>query len=422
LNFRARRCIHLTNNTPGRPTRPLLFHEEIEMLKRAMFAVLATGTLLAVGCADDSTEPVEAGLSGCGIVACTANDNDDDYDPSGLPAENNPKSDAVDRVRSATGTATADGVLDVADLETIWAAAGDSVSKGELEAVHEALLEETAYTVTPEAIERGDQLALTANIAEADETEVLLSGSSFAGTELPDAVRNLLITARWHGAVAFDVNETDDDGEGIWSPYPATTPPRENMTFAYTEITPEKLIEDLEDTEVEYNAIVGTEKATTPSGQEYEQVRYEQRKGGTGHIMAQYDEVYHPDIYARGSQNQKWANNFAILSDGTVHCLPAARRSYIQDLILTNPHLSRGQHMLFNGHLDVRAGVVVGVEMSGRLSKIAAKGKATFVDPIALLKAWGFEIAPGVTLRYGNVDAGAPSVNAEGFVLEQASN
>lgn len=392
-------------------------------MKRASLLIALLGASLALAaCAEETTEPGDGGLAGCGIVACTANDADDDYDPSGLPPENNPKSDAVDRVRAAIGNATADGELDVDDLETIWAAAGESVSKGELAAVREALLEQSAYTVTPEAIERGDELALTANITSDDEKDILLSGLSFAGTELPDEVRAVLLNARWHGAVAFDVDEQDEDGEGIWSPYPATTPPRENMTFAYTEITPQRLIDDREDTDVEYNAIVGTEKATTPSGVEYERVRYERRKGGTGNIAAQYDEVYHPDIYARGSQNQIWANNFAILSDGTVHCLPAARRSYLQDLILTNPHLSRGRRMLFNGHLDVRNGLVTGVEMSGRLSKMAAKGKATFIDPIAVLRAWGFEISPNVTLRYGNLDAGAPSVNAEGAVLEAAGN
>ena len=48
------------------------------------------------------------------------------------------------------------------------------------------------------------------------------------------------------------------------------------------------------------------------------------------------------------------------------------------------------------------------MEMSGRLSKLAAKGKASFIDPIAVLQAWGFEIDPNVTLRYGNTRHGVP--------------
>jgi hypothetical protein len=53
-------------------------------------------------------------------------------------------------------------------------------------------------------------------------------------------------------------------------------------------------------------------------------------------------------------------------------------------------------------------GVVVGVEMSGRLSRRAARGRDIFVDPIAVLKAWGFEITPGVEIRYGNTSRGTP--------------
>ncbi|MHC4392539.1 MAG: hypothetical protein ACYS22_14660 [Planctomycetota bacterium] len=184
------------------------------------------------------------------------------------------------------------------------------------------------------------------------------------------------------------------------------------MTFAYTEITPAALKADMEDTQVTYNQISGTETRTWTDvdgeEHEYKAVTYRDGQGGTGNVTSNYDEAHHEDIYARGPSGQKWANNFAILSDGSIHALPAARRSPLQDLILTNPHLSRGKNMLFNGHLDIRAGVVHGVEMSGRLSKKAGAGDKVFVDPIAVLKAWGFEIAPGVSVRYGNTSDGVP--------------
>ena len=162
------------------------------------------------------------------------------------------------------------------------------------------------------------------------------------------------------------------------------------MTFAYTEITPAALKADIEDVDVVYNKIVGTTTATTTWGQEYKTAKYEEGKGGTGNVLSHYDEVYHEDIYARGRSGQKWANNCAILCDGGLHCLPAARRSEEQNLILTNPALARQErHMLYNGHVDIRDGVIVGIEMSGRLSKLAAKGKATFIDPVAVLQGVG---------------------------------
>lgn len=153
--------------------------------------------------------------------------------------------------------------------------------------------------------------------------------------------------------------------------------------------------------------------------------------GGTGDVLASYDEVYHPDVYARGSRGQRWANNCAILSDGSLHCLPAARRSVVRDLILTHPHLSRCnaypgyeedcRHPLYHGHIDIRAGVVVGVEMSGRISKRAARDQATFIDPIGLLEAWGFSVAPEVRLRFGNIRSGVPVRDAEAGIIRAAA-
>jgi hypothetical protein len=71
-------------------------------------------------------------------------------------------------------------------------------------------------------------------------------------------LRELVAKARLNGAAAFDVRETDSDGEGRWNPYPTTSPPVENMTFQYTLITPQRLADDKANTTVRYNLITGT--------------------------------------------------------------------------------------------------------------------------------------------------------------------
>ena len=145
-------------------------------------------------------------------------------------------------------------------------------------------------------------------------------------------------------------------------------------------------------------------------------IDYDRRAGGTGNIAASYDDGMHEDLYARGQSGQKWANNFAILSDGSIHALPAARRDEDGRVILTNPALARGKRVLFMGHLDVRGGVVQNVEMSGRLSRLAGKGDQKFIDPIAVLQAWGFEMSPSLTssaergggVHFSNTSDGTP--------------
>jgi hypothetical protein len=371
---------------------------------------------LCVGCtqAEDSHNPSEVD-SACGYVACTSDDLSS-FDVTWEEPASAGKEDTA-AIESAVAVATRDGVLDVDDVDKLFEAAGNRVSRSELRAIGRAALS-NSFEVTSEANERAHRLAQVANLPD-DEAAEVMSGMAFSGTEIPTEVSRLIGKARLHGAVAYDVNEVDEDGQGVWSPYPATTPPMDNMAFDFTQITPEVLLADLEDTDIAYRAIVGTEEAVSPSGRTYRKARYEERKGGTGNILSHYDEVYHPDIYARGSQGQKWANNFAILSDGSLHCLPAARRSSLQNIILTNPHLSRGKSMLYNGHLDVRNGIVVGVEMSGRLSKMAAKGKADFVDPISVLEAWGFEIGERVRLRYGNTRHGVPTRDTDAGVITE---
>jgi hypothetical protein len=68
-------------------------------------------------------------------------------------------------------------------------------------------------------------------------------------------------------------------------------------------------------------------------------------------------------------------------------------------LILTNPSLARGQRMLFNGHINMENGVVTSIGLSGRLHKLAARGDAKFIDPVPLLKAWGFEVSPNLKVN-----------------------
>jgi hypothetical protein len=384
----------------------------------SLVRIAAWGMLVALMACAPSETPDPQDDAPCGVRVCDFEDPED-FDPTFEEPSPQGKADASDRVSAAVHNATQDGVLDVADLDSLFEASGNTVSRGEIAVIREALFgEDLPYLVEAEAAERGRFLARTANLSEAEASYAELD-LTYAMSDTPEAVADLLVKARLHGAVAYDVNEVDDDGERVWTPYPATTPAEGNMAFDHTEITPEKLLADLEDDEVEYQAIVGTEEITLSDGSTARQARYEDRRGGTGNIFAHYDEVFHPNIFARGARGQKWANNFAILSDGSVHCLPASRRSHLQDVILTNPHLSRGVRMMYNGHLDVREGVVVGVEMSGRLSKLAAKGKANFIDPIAVLKAWGFEISDGVEVRYGNTRHGIPTRDLENGIITQ---
>jgi len=358
-------------------------------------------------------------------IGCAADGDADSYQPA------DEKSD-TGSVKSAVTRLTADGELSASDIDELFDASGNSVSKSEMLVIRDAT-ESTNYSVPDDALEAALENAYNANLFDHEVEQTADPSEGYGGNKIPEAVRALVSKARLNGAVAFDVRETRSDGEGRWNPYPSTTPPVDNMAFDYTVITPEGLAADVADTQVKYNAIVGTETAEQcdSSGnncQEFEQVRYEERTGGTGNIASQYDEVHHPDLFARGSSNQKWANNCAFLSDGTIHCLPAARRSVLRDLILTNPHLSRCNNfagfedschtLLYLGHITASAGVITSVEVSGRVSKRVGSGKANLIDPIALFNAWGFETSPGLRVRYGNTSDGTPVSNPERGILE----
>lgn len=347
------------------------------------------------------------------------------------PDLGNPEKADTASVAAAIAEATLDGELSADDVDSLFEATGRSVSKNEMLAVRDAV-ESTSFTVSDEAAKRALDRAYFANLLDHEVSQLADPSVGYGGNEIPEAVRALVAQARLNGAVAFDVRELRNNGEPRWSPYPATTPPVDNMDFDYTIVTPDGLAADLADTSLVYNAIVGTETAeqcdNAGNCQEFEQASYVERTGGSGNIAAHYDEVHHPDLMARGSSNQKWASNCAFLSDGSVHCLPAARRSVLRDLILTNPALSRcnnfagfedGCHsLLYMGHITASAGVITSVEVSGRVSKRIGSGKDNLIDPIALLDAWGFERSPNLRVRFGNTEDGVPLTNAERGVLE----
>lgn len=358
-------------------------------------------------------------------IACVADETPGDFEePSGGKADTAAVSQALIRL-------TADGELSASDVDEAFEAAEDNVSMSEMLAIRDAI-ESTSYTVTPEAVDQALNRAYLANLLDHEAEQLADPNVGYGGNQIPASVRALVAQARLNGAVAFDVRDTKSNGEGRWNPYPSTAPPLGNMALDYTVITPDGLAADVADTQVTFNAIVGTETGEScnayGSCQEIQQARYEQRTGGTGNIAAQYDEVYHPDLMARGSSSQKWASNCAFLSDGTIHCLPAARRSVLRDLILTNPHLSRCNEvagyadachtLMYLGHITASRGVITSVEVSGRVSKRVGSGKANLIDPIALFDAWGFERSQGLRVHFGNTEDGAPVRNLERGILE----
>ncbi|MGQ0506983.1 MAG: hypothetical protein ACT4TC_16860 [Myxococcaceae bacterium] len=231
---------------------------------------------------------------------------------------------------------------------------------------------------------------------------------SYGGARIPEAVKTLVRDALANGTTAYDVREMNTDPvldtehgeptltiEGQFNPYAQEQRAVDSMAFDYTELTPEKIEADMR-TPQTYNEIVGYEGSGNDQRAVYKQVT----ASGNGRINALYDEATHPDTLARARGGQKYANNFAILADGSVHCVPASRRSADEPWrILTTASLARGKPMLINGHLNMEKGVVNYVGISGRLSKLARNGER-FIDPVEVLKAWGFKTAPGLQATY----------------------
>jgi hypothetical protein len=330
--------------------------------------------------------------------------------------------DLVSRARALA----ADEALSAADVEALFAAAGQRINPREgatLLAVLDGKVPGIAAdAVSAEARAKALELAVTKDLFPASAGAVA-AGRTYAGTEAPLSVREVLARARLNGAVAFDPAETNEEGEGVYTDYPSITPASENMRFAWTEVTPAALKADLEDTRP--RLVIRGSASVDVNGDQVSVARYEVAEKGTGSISSAYDEVFHPvrsfseatrvrlqypdwmsawkvDAIreARSSSGDRWASNCAILSDGSIHCLPAVRRhSAHPNLILTNPALARGHQLLWNGHLTARAGVITSVGTSGRISRRAAEGRDRFVNPLPLLRAWGFELAPGLEVR-----------------------
>ena len=445
------------------------------------------------GCATETVRAPDQAELPCGLRDCSVAEDDGTTLPalSGDSALGG-KADSEDVVERL-GELTEDGVLDGDDVAELFDETGRRVSISEMQAIRDAVVDPKPlhdydsdgtrddYEVTEDAIATATKMALVRDLFDYEQARIADAESlTVGGHEVPEAVRELLARARLNGAVAYDVRETNEEGEGVWNPYPSTAPPLGPMAFDYTEITPEVLAEDMA-TEQTFTRFRGeaTGTATTASQESWEIpvpncvgpdcttylstrvynfnadgcdpesdwncghfATYELVTAfGSGSVESNYDHIYHPDIFARGrSSNQKWANNCAILSDGTLHCLPAMRRSVLRDLILTNPHLSRCndltyedengddqlafpeacQHLLYHGHVSIRGGVVTSVEVSGRLSRRIAQGDAVIVDPVALFEAWGFEISPYVRFYFGNTSDGVPVRSAERGVVTAA--
>ncbi|MBX7098949.1 MAG: hypothetical protein K1X89_14665 [Myxococcaceae bacterium] len=230
---------------------------------------------------------------------------------------------------------------------------------------------------------------------------------SYGGNPIPDAAKAMLNAEIARGVLLYDMRELKPDpvfdtshGEpqmhidGKYSPYAQEQRATDSMAFDFTELTPEKIQKDMTTTQT-WDEFDGYTDATQ------KKAKFKTVTGipKGGDIKALYDEASWEKTKARGPGGQKYTSNFAILADGSVHAVPASRRSAAEPWrILTNPSLARGKPMVFNGHIGMTNGVITYVGMSGRLCKLEDRGEAKFLDVIAFLKAKGFKLAPGLTV------------------------
>ena len=331
---------------------------------------------------------------------------------------------SVRDVKNAFTQVTRDQKIDAKDVDTILSSAG-SISKDEQQAI-KTEADKFAGMMEPDAkrklqtklgeIDDMRRLATQSNrrveVAAAKlsaEAEGLLkpgaATKSFGGSAIPEAVKTVVNDALKNGAIAYDVRELKPDPvydtshgdpevtvDGKFNPYAQDQQAVDSMAFSHTELTPEKIAADMNTTQT-WNVQKGYEKVNGNDVATFERVTGK----GNGRINELYDEASWPDTMARAPGGQKYASNFAVLADGSFHCVPASRRTAAEPWrILTTASLARGQQMLFNGHLHMEGGVVTYIGMSGRLCKLQQKGEAKFVDPVELVKAWGFKAAPGL--------------------------
>ncbi|MCA8925211.1 MAG: hypothetical protein KDD82_25600 [Planctomycetes bacterium] len=334
-------------------------------------------------------------------------------DPSTTPVvapDTNPDNTIVRIIRRLT----LDGSLSKADFDAAVQASGARVSEREMVVLRDALRGEVIggpdFKLEAGVAEHAADVIYNANLFD-NSKALLAGGTTYGGTAIPKAVRDVIVTAKLNGAAVYDPDDTNSDGERIYSHYPSISPATENMAFAWTEITPQALAADMSDTATHLRK----------SGQDGQRALFAEVVGGTGSISSEYDELSYPvsassimwhpqrDLLqefgldevrkSRGPSGNRWSSNVAILSDGSLHGLPANRRhSATPNLILTNPALARGQQLMWNGHIRVEKGVVTYIGTSGMIAKRAARGKDIILNPVPLLKAWGFKVKDGLKL------------------------
>jgi hypothetical protein len=326
---------------------------------------------------------------------------------------------SVSDVKNAFARVTTDRKINKADVDTILTSAGN-ISKDEQAAI-KAEADKFAGMMEPDAkrhlqsklgeidslrrdaAEMNRDVKATASKLSAEAGKLLTVGQatkSFGGSQIPDAVKNVVNAQLKNGAIAYDVRELKPDPvydsshgdpemtvEGKYNPYSQESTATDSLAFKHTELTPAKIAEDMNTVQT-FNIITGVKN---------NQATYEKATiKGNGNITELYDEANHKDTFARGPGGQKYASNFAILADGSMHAVPASRRSKGDpNLILTTASLARGKQMLFNGHIHMQGGVITYIGMSGRLCKQQQDG-VKFVDPVEIAKAWGFKTAPGL--------------------------
>jgi hypothetical protein len=333
---------------------------------------------------------------------------------------------SVTDVKNAFRTAIAnDRKIDAKEVDTILQSAG-SISADEEKALktetdkYAGQMDPAAQTKMREKLGEISQVrTYAANVNRrvqidartlSDEVKKLhtagVDTTSFGGTQIPEAVKKAVRDALADGAVAYDVRELKPDPvydtehgdphvtvEGKFNPYSQSQPAVDTMAFGYTELTPKKIADDM-NTAQTFNVLKGYDTVAGRQVAKFEEVTMR----GNGRITELYDEASWSDTMARAQGGQKYASNFAILADGSFHAVPASRRTEgDRGRILTTASLGRDKQMLFNGHIHMEAGVVTYVGMSGRLCKLQDRG-TKFVDPVELLKAWGFKTAPNLTV------------------------
>jgi hypothetical protein len=332
---------------------------------------------------------------------------------------------AIGDVKKAFAAQTADRQLDVKDVDEVLKSAGN-ISVSEEKAIKSAA-DKFSGTIDPDAKEKlreklGEVASLRQQAAQinksvkkiapklsAEAHALLTSGKptkSFGGTAIPEEVKKVVHAQLAAGAKAYDVREMKPDPvyetghaepvmkmDGKFNPYSQDQQAVDSMAFSHTELTPAKIAADMSTTQT-WQEQVGY------SDPDNKNATFKTVTGkGNGRITELYDEASWSETMARGPGGQKYASNFAILADGSVHAVPASRRTAAEPWrILTTASLGRGKQMLFNGHIHMEQGVVTYVGMSGRLGKLQEKGEAKFIDPVKVLQAWGFKLAPGLTV------------------------